>query len=123
MSNSKDDSCHSHEVLKGKLREFAEKRDWNKFHSAKNLSMALSVEVSELVEIFQWLTEEESKNLSERQHLKVEEELADIFLYLLRISDVINVDLFDAANNKLILNEDKYPISESFGNATKYSDR
>ncbi|HBL04559.1 MAG TPA: nucleotide pyrophosphohydrolase [Aeromonas salmonicida] len=123
MSKDSNHSNHSHEFLKEQLRQFSTKRDWNKFHSAKNLSMALSVEASELVEIFQWLTEKESENLSERQHIKVEEELADIFLYLLRISDVVNVDLFDAANKKLLLNEEKYPIPDSFGNAIKYSDR
>ncbi|MGY3909628.1 nucleotide pyrophosphohydrolase [Aeromonas piscicola] len=123
MSKTNNQSEQSHEFLKEQLRQFATKRDWNKFHNAKNLSMALSVEASELVEVFQWLTEKESENLSEKQHIKVEEELADIFLYLLRISDVVNVDLFDAANKKLLLNEEKYPIQVSFGNAIKYSDR
>lgn len=123
MSKTNNHSERSHEFLKEQLRQFAKKRDWSKFHNAKNLSMALSVEASELVEIFQWLTEKESKNLSEKQHVKVEEELADIFIYLLIISDVLNIDLFDAANKKLLLNEEKYPISDSFGNTTKYSDR
>lgn len=123
MSKTNNHSERNHEFLKEQLRQFATKRDWNKFHNAKNLSMALSVEASELVEIFQWLTEKESNNLSEKQLIKVELELADIFLYLLKISDVVNIDLFDAANKKLLLNEEKYPIKESFGNATKYSDR
>ncbi|MGR1185972.1 nucleotide pyrophosphohydrolase [Aeromonas veronii] len=123
MSKTNNHSERNHEFLKEQLRQFAKKRDWNKFHNAKNLSMALSVEASELVEIFQWLTEKESENLSEKQHIKVEEELADIFLYLLRISDVVHVDLFDAANKKLLINEKKYPIEDSFGNAKKYSER
>ncbi len=122
---SKTNNCdgQSHAELQEKLREFAAKRDWDKFHSAKNLSMALSVETSELVEIFQWLTEQESLNLNDKQISKVQEELADIFLYLLRMSDILDIDLFEAADKKLAVNEQKYPISKSFGNATKYSER
>ncbi|CAK1878680.1 nucleotide pyrophosphohydrolase [Vibrio crassostreae] len=104
------------------LRKFADERDWNKFHSPKNLSMALSVEVSELLEHFQWLTEDQTKNLNLTQKEKVKEELADIYLYLLRLSDVLEVDLNQVAKEKIILNGEKYPVSKSYGKATKYSD-
>lgn len=122
MSKVNNNDALSHEDLKARLRQFANDRDWNKFHSAKNLSMALSVEASELVEVFQWLTEEESNSLSDRELERVREELADIFLYLLRISDITSIDLFDAANKKLTRNAEKYPISKSFGNSKKYTD-
>ena len=123
MLLAKDKKMSQHDAIKEKLRKFANERDWDKFHNPKNLSMSLSVEVSELVEIFQWLSPEESNNLNNKQKAKVDEELADVFLYLLRISDVVGVDLFDAANRKIKLNAMKYPISNSYGNATKYSDK
>lgn len=104
------------------LRKFAKERNWEKFHSPKNLSMALSVEVSELIEHFQWLTEEQTNNLNPVQKEKVEEELADIFLYLLRLSDVLDVDLNQVAQQKIIRNAEKYPVSKSFGTSTKYTD-
>lgn len=121
MSNN--NHCKQHDELKAKLRNFASERDWKKFHSTKNLSMALSVETSELVEVFQWLTETESNNLTDKQKAKVEEELADIFLYLLQLSDATDVDLIDAAHKKIDVNAKKYPVSSSYGNATKYSER
>ncbi|HDM8219595.1 nucleotide pyrophosphohydrolase [Vibrio campbellii] len=115
MSNNTDE-------LTEKLRRFAEKRDWDKFHSPKNLTMALSGEVGELTELFQWLTEEESQNLTVQQKEKISEELADIFLYLLRIADKIDIDLINAAHEKIITNEAKYPIEKCYGNAKKYTE-
>ena len=109
-------------TLTSKLASFAQDRDWDQFHSPKNLSMALSGEAGELVEVFQWLTEEESKNLTIKQKDRAEEELADVFLYLLRLSDKLNIDLVEAANKKLIVNEKKYPIERSYGIAKKYTD-
>jgi NTP pyrophosphatase (non-canonical NTP hydrolase) len=104
------------------LEQFAIKRDWNQFHSPKNLSMALSVEVSELVEEFQWLTEEQSKNLSADKLSKVKDEIGDIFIYLVRLSSKLNIDLLSAANDKILINEKKYPIEKAKGNAKKYTD-
>lgn len=107
------------------LRQFASERDWDKFHNPKNLVMALSGEVGELSDIFQWLTLEESQkgNLSSAQLNDVEEELADIFLYLLRIADKLDINLENAALKKLEINKEKYPISLAKGNAVKYNKR
>lgn len=107
------------------LRQFASERDWDKFHNPKNLVMALSGEVGELSDIFQWLTLEESQkeNLSSTQLNDVEEELADVFLYLLRIADKLDINLESAALKKLEVNKEKYPISLAKGNAVKYNKR
>jgi len=104
-----------------KLREFAKERDWDQFHSPKNLSMALSVEVSEIVEHFQWLTEEQSKNLPNDKLEEVETELADTFIYLVRLADKLEIDLLAAAHSKVEVNERKYPVGKSKGNAKKYT--
>ena len=108
--------------LKLRLREFADHRDWNQFHSPKNLAMALSVEASELLEHFQWLTEEQSKNLPQDKHDEVATELADTLLYLIRLADKLDIDLLAAAHNKFELNGQKYPIDKARGNAKKYTD-
>ena len=109
-------------TLKILMREFADTRDWNQFHSPKNLAMALSVEAAELLEHFQWLTEEQSKNLSTDQLAKVSHELADTLLYLVRLADKLKIDLFSAAKNKMKLNKEKYPVEKSRGNAKKYTE-
>ena len=111
--------------IQKKLRKFAKERDWEQFHSTKNLVMALSGEVGEIVEIFQWLTEEQSKleNLSDEDRKKVQEELADIFIYIVRLSDKLNIDLDKAVSEKMKLNGKNYPIELSKGNATKYNRR
>ena len=110
------------ESLTERLREFVEARDWDQFHSPKNLSMALIAESAELVEHFQWLTEEQSTNLSKNKLKEVEEELADILIFLIRIADKLNIDLFDAARRKIELNEKKYPAEKVRGRAEKYSE-
>jgi dCTP diphosphatase len=104
------------------LEQFAENRDWNQFHTPKNLSMALSVEVAELVEEFQWLTEKQSENLSPVQHAKVKDEIADVFNYLVRLSSKLDIDLIEAANEKIKKNEVKYPVEKAKGNAKKYTE-
>ncbi|MBI3480621.1 MAG: nucleotide pyrophosphohydrolase [Nitrosomonadales bacterium] len=109
-------------MLRDKLRAFAEARDWDQFHSPKNLSMALMVEVAELMEHFQWLTEEQSGSLSAEKKAIVAEELADILLYLVRLSDKLNVDLPEAAQHKLEKNAVKYPAEQVRGSAKKYSE-
>lgn len=103
------------------LRRFAVERDWDQFHSPKNLSIALSVEASELLERFQWLTEEQSKRLSTDELHAVSEEMADVFLFLLRLADKLDVDLLRASWLKLELNAKKYPIEKSRGKSTKYT--
>lgn len=110
------------EKLQLKLRDFADERDWAQFHSPKNLSMALSVEAAELLEHFQWLSEEESQTLSKDKLDQVKEEIADILLYLLRIADKLDIDLIEAAESKLGINGEKYPADKVKGSARKYSE-
>lgn len=109
-------------MLRDKLRAFAEARDWDQFHSPKNLSMALMVEVAELMEHFQWLTEAQSLDLAAGSKHAVSEELADILLYLVRLSDKLGVDLLEAALHKLEKNAVKYPAEQVRGSAKKYSE-
>ena len=108
--------------LKLRLRNFAKARDWDQFHSPKNLSMALSAEVAEIVEHFQWLTEEQSKNLPQDKLDEVETELADTLIYLIRLADKLDINLLNVAQSKIDLNEKKYPVSKSKGNAKKYTE-
>ncbi len=109
--------------IQQKLSEFAQERDWEQFHSPKNLAMALAGESGELLEIFQWLTEEQSKAIKENagELKKVEEELADIFLYLLRLATQLDIDMEKAAWDKITLNAQKYPIEKAKGIADKYT--
>jgi NTP pyrophosphatase (non-canonical NTP hydrolase) len=109
-------------ALKDRLRAFVAERDWDKFHSPKNLSMALSVEAAELVEIFQWLTEAESVVLDGTRRARVEAELADILVYLVRIADRLDIDLLQAAERKLGENARKYPADRVRGKALKYDE-
>jgi dCTP diphosphatase len=95
--------------LQQQLIEFSNARRWEKFHSPKNLSMALSVEVAELLEHFQWLTEEESRLVSGNKLDEVKEEVADVLLYLLQICNQLKIDPVDAAQKKLVKNAVKYP--------------
>ena len=110
------------EELQQALRRFATDRDWEQYHSPKNLAMALAGEVGELLEIFQWLTAEESANLNPDQQAALEQELADILIYLARLADVAGVDLLAAASEKLAANEGRYPVERSRGSAAKYTD-
>jgi NTP pyrophosphatase (non-canonical NTP hydrolase) len=105
--------------LTERLRVFADARDWQKFHSPKNLAMALGVESAELMEHFQWLTEQQSLTLTPAQREEVALELADVFLYLLRLADCLELDLMSAAARKIVLNEKKYPAEQVRGSATK----
>ncbi len=107
--------------LMQKIRKFADDRDWDQYHSPKNLSMALIVESAELVEHFQWMTEEQSSNVSSEAHEQIGHELADIFVYLLRLSDKLDIDLVEAANRKIELNEEKYPAEKVRGSSKKYT--
>ena len=107
------------EELKQRLRQFARERDWEQFHSPKNISMALIVEAAELVEHFQWLTQEQSKKLPPDAFRQVEQEMADVFLYLVRMADLLGIDLIDAADRKIAVNAKKYPAHEVRGKADK----
>lgn len=108
------------EAVRIKLREFSHARDWDQFHSPKNLSMALSVEVSELVECFQWLTEEQSRSLDAEQLTAVIDELADVQLYLVLLADKLGIDITAAIAQKLKKNEEKYPVDKVKGSSKKY---
>lgn len=108
--------------LRDHLRAFARERDWDQFHSPKNLAMAMIVEAAELVEHFQWLTEAESKDIAPEKLEQVSHEIADTFVYLLRMSDVLGIDLIDAANAKITLNAQKYPADKVRGSNAKYTE-
>ena len=111
--------------LQADLAAFSSERDWDQYHAPKNLAMALAGEAGELIEHFQWLTAEQSERagLSAKELKAIEEEMADVFLYLLRLADRLQVDLAGVAQAKMKLNAEKYPIDQSKGNAVKYSRR
>lgn len=104
------------------LREFVAERDWDQFHTPKNLAMALSVEAAELLEHFQWLTPEESSDLASDKQKLVAQEMSDIFVYLVRLADKLNIDLISETKEKLILNAEKYPAEKVKGSAKKYNE-
>lgn len=108
--------------LRDALRRFAAERDWDQFHSPKNLSMALSVEAGELLERFQWLSEAKSHSLSSAERAPVEEEMADVLLYLIRLADKLGVDLPAAARQKMKTNAEKYPVEKAKGKNKKYTE-
>jgi len=110
------------ESLRDILREFARERDWDQFHTPKNLSMALIAEAAELVEHFQWVDGETSHLLEEKVRPSVEEEIADIFIYLVRIADKLGIDLYRAAGRKIEINARKYPADKVRGSARKYTE-
>lgn len=104
------------------LRQFVEQRDWDQFLSPNNLSMALSAEVSGIVEHFQWLTVEQSINLPPDKLNKVESELTDTLIYLIRLADKLDIDLIETVQTKITVNEKKYPVVKAKGNAKKYTE-
>ena len=108
--------------LRDRLRAFADERDWEQFHSPKNLAMALIGEAAEVVEHFQWLTEQQSLALDDARREQVAQELADVLLYLVRLADRLNIDLLDAAEKKIALNARKYPADRARGSARKYNE-
>jgi dCTP diphosphatase len=108
--------------LQAYLRQFAKDREWDQLHSPKNLSMALSVEVSELLENFQWLTEEQSHTLDQQQRAAVVDEIADVQMYLARLADKLDINIGDAIEQKIVKNEAKYPAEKVKGSAKKYTE-
>ena len=113
---------HGLTQLRDALREFAAERDWDQYHSPKNLASALAVEAAELLERFQWLTEDQSRNLPPVELQKVREEMADVLNYLVRLADKLDVNLLEAAREKMKLNAQKYPVDKARGSAKKYSE-
>ena len=110
------------EGLRDALRGFAKAREWDQFHSPKNLAMALAAEAGELLEVFQWLTEAQSRGLDAKARAAVSEEIADVLLYLVRLGDQLGIDPVAEAHRKLAENERKYPVEKARGNARKYTE-
>jgi NTP pyrophosphatase (non-canonical NTP hydrolase) len=113
---------HGLTQLRDALRQFAAERDWDQFHSPKNLASALAVEAAELLERFQWLTEDQSRRLPPEELAKVREEMADVLNYLVRLADKLDVNLLEAARDKIQVNAKKYPVEKSRSSAKKYSE-
>jgi dCTP diphosphatase len=113
------------QALKTELREFAAAREWDRFHTPKNLAMALAGEAGEVLEIFQWLDDQQSMAISKSDEgrLEVGNEIADVLIYLIRLADVLGIDIDDAVTRKIGMNASKYPIALARGNAVKYSRR
>ncbi len=110
------------EELRQRLRTFAQEREWQQYHTPKNLAMALSVEVAEIVEVFQWLTAEQSMQLDQETQARLEEEIGDVMLYLTNLADKLGIDPLQAARKKIELNENKYPAELVRGKAKKYTE-
>jgi NTP pyrophosphatase (non-canonical NTP hydrolase) len=108
--------------LRDKLRDFSMARDWDQFHTPKNLATALAVEAAELLEHFQWLRDEESRSLQPETREAVSLEAADVLLYLIRFADKLDLDLIALAHRKIEINSARYPVALARGNAKKYTD-
>ena len=113
---------HGLTQLRDALRQFADERDWDQFHSPKNLASALAVEAAELLERFQWLTEDQSRKLPPEELARVREEMADVLNYLVRLADKLDVNLLEAASDKIKVNALKYPVDKARGSVKKYSE-
>ena len=110
------------EDLNRRLLAFARVRDWEQFHSPKNLVMALAGEAGELIEHFQWLSEAQSRSLPEANRREVAHEMADILIYLIRLSERLDIDLLAAADEKIAINERRYPAERVRGDARRASE-
>ncbi|TFG50332.1 MAG: nucleotide pyrophosphohydrolase [Anaerolineales bacterium] len=108
------------EKLKVQIKEFIHARDWEQYHAPKNLAMALSAEVAEIVEIFQWKKEDQALTREEEENLR--QEIGDVLVYLLELADKFGIDIVKAAKEKMLINEKKYPIEKAKGKANKYTD-
>ena len=108
--------------LRDALRAFSAERDWDQFHSPKNLATALSVEAAELLEIFQWMNETDSRNLDAAARLAASEEIADVLLYLVRLADQLGIDPLEAAQRKMADNARRYPVDKARGTSRKYTE-
>jgi NTP pyrophosphatase (non-canonical NTP hydrolase) len=108
--------------LRAIVRQFVDERDWDQFHSPKNLASALTVEAAELLEHFQWLQSGSAEELGAAKLLEVRHEMADVLVYLVRLADKLDVDLFAAVQEKMVLNRAKYPAEQVRGDARKYDE-
>src|SRR5678815_3277188 len=108
------------DALRDALRAFTDARDWHAFHSPKNLATALSVEAAELLEVFQWMNEADSRNLDASAKAAASEEIADVLMYLVMLADALGIDPVAAAERKMLANERKYPADKARGTSTKY---
>ena len=108
--------------LRERVLAFVHERDWEQFHSPKNLAMALAAEAGELLEIFQWLTEEQSRSLPPEAHSAASDEVADVLLYLIRLADKLGIDPIAAARRKIVANAAKYPADKARGTSKKYTE-
>lgn len=115
---NENDTLHQ---IRDALRAFAAARDWERFHTPKNLAMALAGEAGEVIEHFQWLSADESLALSDADRAEVALELADVLFYLVRLADVMQIDLAEAARRKLSINAERYPADKARGRAAKYN--
>jgi dCTP diphosphatase len=111
------------EKLTEQIRRFAQERDWEQFHNPKNLSMALSVEVAEIVEIFQWMTGQESEQLDEETLIRLEQEIGDVMIYLTNLAGRLGFDPIGAAKKKLGISAQKYPADVVRGKSRKYTEQ
>ena len=109
-------------ALSEALQQFADERDWQQFHSPKNLAMALTVEAAELQEHFQWLSEKQSRDLDDKVRTQVRQEIGDVMNYLIRLADQLEIDLVDAATDKVEENKRKYPAEIVKGSSKKYTE-
>lgn len=110
------------ETLKEKIRQFRDERDWKQFHDPKNMAISIAIEAGELLEEFQWKDKAGvEKKLKDEKH-KIEDEMADIYIYLLELSDILGIDLIEAANRKMKKNAAKYPVEKTKGNSKKYTE-
>ena len=107
--------------LKEIVKKFTEARSWTQFHSPKTLTQAIAIEASELMELFLWADNENSKLILEQKRAEVESEIADVFCYLLQLAWEYNIDLADALIKKMAINEKRYPIEKAKGNSLKYT--
>ncbi|MEO5366681.1 MAG: nucleotide pyrophosphohydrolase [Magnetococcus sp. WYHC-3] len=121
-SESTDAACPPLTQLRDALRDFAVRRQWQPFHTPKNLAMGLSIEAAEVLELFQWLTPEQSSALPPPVREQLAQELGDVFIYLIMLADHCGIDPVKAAFDKMAINEAKYPVDKSRGVAKKYSE-
>ena len=120
MSNVNSDS--QFEQIRSDIRQFVAERDWGQFHTPKNLATALTVEAAELLEHFQWLQTGSRVELGEEKHRRVQHEMADVMVYLMHLAEQLEVDLFGAVREKMVLNRIKYPADQVRGDARKYDE-
>lgn len=113
---------HDLHTLTLSLRQFAAEREWAPFHSPKNLASALTVEAAELLEHFQWMTEDQSRQPTAEKRTEIAAEAADVLLYLLQLCDKLDIDLVDAAVQKMAVNAAKYPVAQARGSSKKYTE-